>query len=112
MNVNADYKILEGDAANDILATGFVTTAVNVAHIYVPIDKNIAPVSITVTSTFTLFNIKTGANVATGITPVLSTALSTKSMAVLTVSGVTGSALGDPVSLLCGAAGSQILINF
>ena len=105
---NLNPNVFEGNAANDYIAAGFAESA-TVAVFTLPLLNLVAPASITTVGTFNVAD-TSGANAATSVTPVLSSA-SSFTLGRLIVSGLTGLVAGDKLILKSSSASSKITVN-
>jgi hypothetical protein len=104
--------VLRGDAAGQIVATGF-TSGTTMASFYVPSNLGVRAKSISVVDSFAIVNIATGQTIAASITNISLASFGTsQNIIILTVTELSGLTVGQPVNLRTNSATSAITINF
>lgn len=106
---NLNPNVFGGVAAGNYVAVGEALSS-SVAAFYLPISMTDDSSSITVVSTFTAENAGGGTVYGSGLVPVHNTAGSNK-LAYITVSGLSGLTVKDPVYLRQETNTSQITVN-
>ena len=106
---NLNPNVFGGVAAGNYIAVGEALSS-SVAAFYLPISMTDDSSSITVTSTFTAENAGGGTVYGSGLVPVHNAAGSNK-LAYITVSGLSGLTVKDPVYLSQETNTSQITVN-
>lgn len=106
---NLNPNVFGGVALGDYVSVGEALSA-TVAAFFLPVSLLNAPSSITVLNTFTAENAGGGTVYGSGLTPVINAASGNK-IAYITVSGLSGLVVKDPVYLRQENASSTITVN-
>jgi len=106
---NLNLNVFGGNGVSDDIAVGFAEGATT-AVFFLPVSGLSPATSITVSGTFNVVKINT-APVASGVTPTLNTRTSDK-ITKLSVSGLSGLTLGEPLTLRTDLAANKITVNF
>jgi len=103
-----NLNVFGGLATGDVIATGYANSATSVV-ISMPISLVSEPASITVVSTFGIFDASSTV-VTAGLVPSIN-ALSSQKIAVLVFTGLTGLTQGEVVTVRTDDATSKITVN-
>lgn len=108
---NLNPNVFDGGADFDTIATGYGDTLTS-ALFYMPIDGAVEPSSATITGTFRVYN--AAGEIQSGLTSsdIGLASVSSKKLAVLLVSNLTGVTVDENLILRLNSASSGITVNF